>query len=208
MSIADSSDDSLLSQLDWKSQEILRAVYENGGRATTSEIKQRTAITDNDHITHRCRRAAVALEPAGLITVADAEKGSPQRNPPLEITLTEQGELLAKRISDRDGRPTEIDQRLERVETTLTALETTVDEQYNETETSEDTGDDDLDARLTTIEQRLDQLEETLDGEYGAWSAEKQHEHAVFGDGFRAMRDLLLDKHEDEFKQYISKYEN
>jgi uncharacterized coiled-coil protein SlyX len=208
MSKAGQQESSILPQLDWKSQTIIQAIHRLGGTATTTEIKENTGLDSNDDINYRYRRATNALEPHGLIDVTDPLDSS-QRNPPFEATLTEKGETLAKRLVDRNEGPNtlSLEDRFEKIETTLNSLETTVDERCNRTETPGDAGGDDLDARLTALEQRLDHLEETLDGEHGAWSAEKQHDHEVLANGFRAVRDLLLDKHEDEFKQYIRKYE-
>jgi hypothetical protein len=105
MAAVDSVDDSLLSQLDWKSQEILLGIYEIDGRATTTEIKHRTDITDTDYISYRFRRSAVALEPHGLVEVHEPDLTASDRSRPLEVTLTEKGERLTERLIDT-GRQT------------------------------------------------------------------------------------------------------
>lgn len=120
MDASESHDDSLLSQLDWKSQEILQALAEEGGQATTTEIRKRTHIDNNDHITHRYERASVALAPNGLIEVHDSEIDSNQRNPTYKVTLTEKGTAFAERLSERDSSASlSLDERVERVEQRL-----------------------------------------------------------------------------------------
>lgn len=202
MSTTEDQRASILSELDWKSQAILQAVYDIGGTATTSEIKGDTGI-DNDDIHYRYRRARVALEPQGLIEVNDSRSTTPQRNPPFEVTLTEQGERLAERLIDRnEGDSLSFEDRLEKIEATMNALEATVDEQCVDSETGEDS---DVNARLTALEQRLDHLEEAVDGEYGAWSAEAQQRYQVFTNGSQAMRDFLLDEHGETFREFLTK---
>lgn len=206
MTTVDPLNDAVLDQLDWKSREILQAIYTNGGQATTSEIKQRTNIDNNDLITYRYRRATPALEPLGLIDVSEPELAASGRTHPLTVTLTEQGTAHAERLIETDGHPSGIEERLEQLETSLTALETTVDEQCNGTEQPEEVGGDDLDVQLAAIKGRLTHLEDTLDGDYGGWSGDKQHDHEAIANGTRAIRDFLLEHHGDEFRQYIEEH--
>jgi hypothetical protein len=203
MAAVDSVDDSLLSQLDWKYQEILLGIYDIDGRATTTEIKHRTDITDTDYISYRFRRSAVALEPHGLVEVHEPDLTASDRSRPLEVTLTEKGERLTERLIDTGRQTHGVEERLEQLEAALDSLETTVDEQCNGTEQTGETSGDDLDVQLAAIKGRLTHLEDTLDGEYGGWSGEKQRDHETMTDGTRAIRDFLLEHHGDEFRQYI-----
>lgn len=124
MDTSESPDDSLLSHLDWKSQEILQALAEAGGQATTTELRERTHIDNNDHITHRYERASVALAPNGLIEVHDSEDDSNQRNPTYEVTLTEKGTALAERLSERGSSASlSLEERVERIEQRLDQLD-------------------------------------------------------------------------------------
>lgn len=207
MSADDEHSDSLLTQLDWKSQVILEAIYKLGGIATTSEIKSNTSIDTNDDIYYRYRRASEALEPHGLIEINEIPEPS-QHNPPFEVTLTEHGERLAERLIERGGGPTNLsfEERFEKIEAALDRFEERLDTQLPASESAPDTDrvTSSVDARFEEIEQRLDHLEATLTGEYGAWSAETQQEHQVMVAGERAVRDFLLDEYGTPFKQYVN----
>jgi DNA-binding MarR family transcriptional regulator len=76
-----------LSDLDSKAMEVLEAVYENGGEADTSEIKQYTGIEKNGVVHYRYDK----LEEAGLI---ETRAGDPDgaKVPPTVVTLTEEAE--------------------------------------------------------------------------------------------------------------------
>lgn len=132
-------DEKVLEKLDWKAQEVLWAIHENGGTASTTEIKHRSRISNNDHITHRYKRASNALEPLGLIEVLESEGDTNQRNPPLVATLTSRGEELAQRLEDRHESATDLGEQYEMVEGALNQVE----------------------ARTETLESRLDELAET-----------------------------------------------
>lgn len=198
------SDTTLLNRLDWKSHEILQALADCGGTATTTEIRKQSAIDKNDHITHRYRRASVALEPHGLIEVQDPEPSASQRNLPLQVTLTEKGAALAERLTERrqESRSYTLEERLEAVEGTLTTLEATLGTSAPEPDTDEAT----VTARLAAVEQRLETLEDALASEYGGWSAETQAEYQVFANGTRAIRDFLRDEYGPSFKQHVDDY--
>lgn len=200
MSTEASDEHSLLTQLDWQSHEILRGIYEQGGTATTSEIKKRTRITDTDPITYRFRRAAVALEPNGLIEVHEPDLTASQRSLPLEATLTERGEALAKRVIERDGGPRDLDERLEKIEATLSTLEERLADRSTEAEMTSESHSTTSEARLQAVEQRLDRLE---DDAFGGWSEKHQQQYKVMLAGERAVRDFLLDKYGKPFKHYV-----
>ncbi|MFC6965139.1 hypothetical protein ACFQJ8_27095 [Halocatena marina] len=200
MSTEASDEHLLLTQLDWQSHEILRGIYEQGGTATTSEIKKRTRITDTDPITYRFRRAAVALEPHGLIEVHEPDLTASQRSLPLEATLTERGEALAERVIERDGGPRDLDERLEKIEATLSTLEEKITNQSSVSEPASESHSITSEERLQAVEQRVDRLD---DDAFGGWSEKRQQQYQVMLTGERAIRDFLLDKHGESFKHYV-----
>ncbi len=200
MATEDSDDRALLTDLDWQSQEILKHLYEHGEKTTTTEIKDRSRITDTDAITYRFRRASTALEPNGLIDVHEPELTVGQRNKPLQATLTEKGERLAERVIERGGETSDLDERLEKIEATLGTLEETIDESARSPELEEVT---DVNSRLEAVERRVDHLEDAVQSELGAWSSEKQHEYKLVVEGTRTVRDFLIQEYEEEFKNYV-----
>jgi len=96
--------------LDAKAFHVLEAVYEAGGEANTSEIKQYTGIQKNAIIHYRYDR----LEEAGLITTHTGE-ATGARVPPKVAVLTEEAEEhIAAGMFDTDD--STIVERMERLE--------------------------------------------------------------------------------------------
>lgn len=73
--------------MDIKSQAFLRAVYDAGGEAATTRIRDRTGLKGHER-DYRFRK----LEEEGLITVGKAEPPFEGPNPPKVATLTSCGE--------------------------------------------------------------------------------------------------------------------
>lgn len=113
-----------ISQLDWKTTQILKAISENGGDITTSEAKTRTGIERNQSVLHRFEK----LETAGLVETYQPTPEEGARIPPKEAILTEDGETF---IADNplDSHPDEetVDQRLDRMEHTLNQFDARLD---------------------------------------------------------------------------------
>jgi hypothetical protein len=79
---------------------------------------------------------------------------------------------------------------------------TGVGENVAETIREVNAGDSDGEGVLP-LDERLDRLEAALDSEYGMWGVEEQEQFEVTVDLMRVMRDFLLAKHGDEFKNYV-----
>lgn len=120
--------------LDAKSEAFLLAVYEHGGEATTTQILQRTGLTQDER-NYRFRK----LREMGLIGVTQAEKGTGNRDPPKIAHLTADGEgcvekddlsddayqfLVDTEWNDRFNRHEE---RLDRIENTLARVNNRLD---------------------------------------------------------------------------------
>jgi chromosome segregation ATPase len=89
-----------IDDLDAKAFEVLEAIYESGGEANTSEIKEYTGIQKNAIIHYRYDR----LEEAGLITTRTGESDS-SRVPPKVAELTEEaGERIADGLFDEQDK--------------------------------------------------------------------------------------------------------
>lgn len=76
-----------VSELDAKALEVLEAVYENGGEADTSEIKEYTGIKKNGIVHYRYEK----LEDAGLIETRTGEPDG-TKMPPTVAVITEKAE--------------------------------------------------------------------------------------------------------------------
>jgi len=102
--------------LDAKAFEVLEAIYESGGEANTSEIKEYTGIEKNAIIHYRYDR----LEEAGLVTTRTGEtEGS--RVPPKVAELTEEGrERIASGLFDTEDLT--IVERMDRLERQFRAV--------------------------------------------------------------------------------------
>lgn len=108
--------------LDWRSNEIIRAIADHGGQANTTEIRELTGIDNNDHVLYRLREK---LAPNGLVDLHQPEAQS-QRNLPKEAKLTQAGSDLAAQLEDEDSAqtPETESDRLTQLETRITQLET------------------------------------------------------------------------------------
>ena len=93
--------------LDWKSQEILRAIYKNNGSATTSQIRALTGIDSNDQILYRFREKLV---PRGVIELEQPESETARPEPKV-ATFTQQGVEAAERLIDERAAPADLESR-------------------------------------------------------------------------------------------------
>lgn len=102
--------------LDAKAFEVLEAVYESGGEANTSEIKEYTGIQKNAIIHYRYDR----LEEAGLITTRTGESTGARVPPKVAVLTDEAQEQIAGGLFDTDD--STIVERMDRLERQFGAL--------------------------------------------------------------------------------------
>ena len=112
--------------LDPKSQAFLRVVYECGGSAATTKIRDRTGL-DQYERNYRFGK----LEERDLITISEKEEDYAGPNPPKVAVLTEEGEELVESGALSPGaddiiaehehseRVEELEERVERIEGVL-----------------------------------------------------------------------------------------
>lgn len=137
--------------LDWRSQEILRAIYENDGAANTSEIRQFTGIDTNDKVLYRFREKLV---PAGLIELEqpDSETARPE---PKIATFTAAGVEVAERISDQQSEGGDLATRVEQLEARYSRLSDQMDGNGTSPEDSPETPSD---GDLAELHEKTDKL--------------------------------------------------
>lgn len=130
--------------LDWKSQEILRAIYKNDGSANTSEIRALTGIDNNDQILYRFREK---LTPTGLIELEQPESDTARPEPKM-ASFTAQGVDVAEQIIDARATPADLESRVDKLEADVSRLD-----QERENAAGETT-----DVDLAELEEKTDSL--------------------------------------------------
>ena len=144
--------------LDAKGFDVLEAIYELGGEATTSEVKEYTGIEKNAIIHYRFDK----LEEQGIVEMGTGEAQG-NRLPPKVAKLTETG---GERIADglfSDEQPTVVERmdRLERqFENVVKELQDVKDEfrkwRYDE--------DRDQEVEITELLERVERVDSSLAG--------------------------------------------
>jgi DNA-binding PadR family transcriptional regulator len=111
--------DADLSQFDWKTQEILRAIQQQDGAANTAEIRGETGIEDNNVVLYRLNDK---LEPAGLV---DLHQPDPEnsRIQPKVATLTDAGKEAAIRLEGARGDSMDLSDKVEQLEARINTIE-------------------------------------------------------------------------------------
>jgi DNA-binding MarR family transcriptional regulator len=167
--------------LGWRSQAILAAIHEHGGTANTREIRDATGIEDGTKVPYRMKNK---LPTAGLIEIERPGLDDRGRTLPMEATLTEAGERLAKRIveAEDEDRLANVSDYTERLEAKVNQLETRLDE-------LEDNGSrtDERDAFAETVEQ-------FTASKFGAWNDEGTQQFTELLVGMLALRNYLLEE--------------
>jgi hypothetical protein len=181
MSEADANSGEAMDGLDWKSQEVLRGLYENGGSANTTELRGLTGIDNNAIIVYRHTEK---LAPRGLVELDQPETDG-TRIAPKVATLTSEGETVAERIiKGRGEASTNVSEYVDQLEAKVNQLETRIDE----LETAKNQQQrDEQDALAETVEQfRMNK--------YGAWSSGGTEEFTELLFGMLALRNHLLEE--------------
>jgi uncharacterized coiled-coil protein SlyX len=142
--------------LDWKARDVLEALVENGGEATTSEVKTYTGLERNEVIKYRFGK----LSEAGLVQTyqPSSENGRPAAK---VARLTDDGEALLDGDDEVDlgigvgDDDLTIDERMERLEKQMAPIRDTygeVKKRIAELEGAIEEHDDDLDDIVEEIE--------------------------------------------------------
>jgi uncharacterized protein YdcH (DUF465 family) len=147
--------------LDWKCHEILRAIAENDGEATTSEISALTGIENNDQILYRFR---TKLKPAGLVEVTHPEyDGNAIRAK--TATLTDAGWDAIDRLdedSDDENIP-HLSDRLDQLDARFTQIETRLDSLSEHIQRIEDT-DEEHEKEIEALKDGHNELADAIEG--------------------------------------------
>lgn len=156
--------------LDWKAQEVLEAIVENGGTADTSEVKAYTGLERNEVVKYRFAK----LSEARLVETHQppGDNGRPAAK---VARLTDDGERLLGEgglefaVESGDDSLT-VDERLERLEKQVGRMRETYGEvkrRIVELEDEVKQHDDDLDdlaRRLRNLITALEEAEEATNG--------------------------------------------
>jgi DNA-binding MarR family transcriptional regulator len=144
----------VVEELDWKSQEILRALLENGGSANTTELRALTGIDNNDPINYRHNNKLV---PRGLVELTQPDAG-PNQLVAQVATLTPHGEAVAESVIEQRGEETNIGDAVEQFNARLTRVESQIDRLD---------ADSDVDpAALNELQEQVDDLDGKLEALY------------------------------------------
>lgn len=123
MSKADEHHRPEIDALDWKSHAILRAIAENDGTATTSEISALTGIENNDQILYRFR---TKLAPAELVDLTQPESDGSSIRAKI-ATLTDAGWAALDRLDDDSDTTASLSDQLDQLDARFTQIETRLD---------------------------------------------------------------------------------
>lgn len=148
-----------IQDLDEKSYQILEAVYENGGKANTTEIKQYTGIEKNAIVHYRYDK----LEDEDLITI---ERGESQgdRLPPKVAILTETAQNHIQNGLFAEEEPTVLE-RLDRLERQFNSVMSEFDELKQEIREFRYVEEDDRELTAQELTERIQELE-SLEAQY------------------------------------------
>lgn len=176
----------VVAELDWKSQEILRALLENEGSANTTELRALTGIDDNNPINYRYNNKLV---PRGLVELTQPDSEANELLPQV-ATLTSRGETVAETVIEQRGETTNIGDAVEEFNARLTRVESQIDRL--DADPDEDaTADaaalnevqeqvDDLDGKLEALRQSMvrfrDYLNARDDGGFSEWVEQQEQD--------------------------------
>jgi hypothetical protein len=144
------STDSGAENLDWKSQEILRALYKHDESANTTEVRTLTGIDSNDKVLYRFQEK---LLPRELIELKQPESETARPEPKL-ATLTQHGVEVTERLIEERAGPTDIESRVDKLESDLSR----VTDQMDEAQSSDDDNEIPSDVDLAELDEKTDRL--------------------------------------------------
>jgi len=201
-----SGSDAVAVDLDVLGEEMLLALDQHGGSATTSEIREFLGIDSHTKINYRIREV---LTPQDLITTHQPD-GTPGNIPPKELTLTEKGSDVVDQLEQKQGRTENIADRLTRLEEQVQSLReenqhlrAQLDSQENSspsTAPASEVSEEDIESlqeQVGSLAMQLEDLKEDL-----LFQDEIRRELDAVRTGTLAMRDLLIE--EEDAQQYIT----
>lgn len=146
----------ILDELDWQSQEILRALLENDGQANTTELRALTGIDDNNPINYRYNNT---LAPRGLIKLTQPSAEGNKLLPKV-ASLTDRGETVARAVIEHRGETTNIGDAVEEFNARMTRLESQVKRLDTASEADGPDADDldELQEQLTDLSTKCEAL--------------------------------------------------
>jgi archaellum component FlaC len=174
----------IVAELDWKSQEILRALLENEGSANTTELRALTGIDDNNPINYRYNNKLV---PRGLVELSQPDSEKNELLPQI-ASLTSRGEIVAESVIEQRGDSTNIGDAVEEFNARLTRVESQIDrlDGDSDDDAAADSATvnelqqqvDDLDGKLEALRQSMvrfrDYLNARDDGGYSEWADQQE----------------------------------
>lgn len=174
----------IVAELDWKSQEILRALLENEGSANTTELRALTGIDDNNPINYRYNNKLV---PRGLVELSQPDSEKNELLPQI-ASLTSRGEIVAESVIEQRGESTNIGDAVEEFNARLTRVESQIDRL--DTDSS---GDSDIDpAALSEIQEQVDDLDGKLEALHRS---------------MKRFRDYLNERDDGGYSKYVEQQE-
>lgn len=118
--------------LDWLCVDILKAIAQHGGTATTTEVRDAAGAETRFKVHYRVNGT---LEPSGFVSTHQPE-GGPGKTPPKELTITEAGEEVLGVVSEEEKLDQDLAERVDNLEGRVDAMQ----------------------GQLTEINQKLDNL--------------------------------------------------
>jgi len=144
--------------LDAKGFDVYEAIYEHGGEATTTDIKQYTGIEKNAIVHYRLDK----LEDQGVIEIGVGE-ASGGRTPPKLAILTDIGKKLGDERLFDEAEPT-ILERTDRVERRMKAVEAEFHALSDEFRKWRYDDENDREVDITDVLEKLTKFEEMTEG--------------------------------------------
>ena len=174
----------VVEELDWKSQEILRALLENGGSADTTELRTLTGIDNNDPINYRHNNKLV---PQGLVELTQPDAG-PNQLVAQVATLTSRGETVAESVIEQRGEETNIGDAVEKFNARLTRVESQIDRLDADSDSNSDADP----AVLNELQEQVDDLDGKVEALYR---------------NMKRFRDYLNERDDGGYSEYVQQQE-
>jgi len=194
--------DSVDVDLDVLGQEMLAALEQHDGSATTSEIRDFLGVDSRTKINYRITESLVPQE---LITTHQPE-AQPGNIPPKELSLTEKGARVLDQLDQERELNRDAAERITRLEEQVQSLREEnqeLREQLNGHEGAS-ASTDELESEIESLQEQVGSLVMQLEDlkEDPLFQDEIRRELDAVRTGTLAMRDLLIE--EEDAQQYIT----